>query len=270
MAEHFGADVTFRQMSAFLGANDDDSLAELLLTYIRKCCRQYLRKAEFAGVDAYYIPDMEFAAFEKLWRGIRAFLSDPRNDPDDVSQEIHFGHLQRESWFRTTVHNAMVDVLRNEVIGDWGNETILPMGSPVGEDDDRSLHELTPDLRPTAEQQSEAFWALAEAMDRLFSLNAKPETLAVVAYALIESALYSKSTSEQTAQAVNGCTLAELRQRMGMILKSSGIRCEILRGFDALLQKPGNRKLVVSVTADKLNSRKSAIRKLLTFKNTDS
>ncbi len=285
MTEHFGSDNTFRRLKGFAAAGDRDSLAAELLEHVKKTCAGILMEMGIRNLSADDREDFESAAFMQIWKYIDRFLGDPRNDPDDIVQTKHFLPAQRTTWLKNLIRHAMITELQNNIIGNRGYTAehdvyhdAFPQDAAEEEASDDSKKEylrfvplenvsesdLASDSAPSPEAALLRSTELAEAMDQLFSLKNKAETLTVVSYVLIMECLQPDETREGYAARLKGASLQELRDQMGTVLRLHKIDANrILRGLDTLLQKAGGETVISGITPDKINNRKSSVLKLL-------
>ena len=264
----FGSDAFFREMKQ-AWQKDDEKASQLLLTQVTLLCRSIIRKPGngFYEVTKEDLEDYASEVWIKLWQNMDRFLSDPKNDPD--SEGEHFTAAQKYEWARRLALHEMQHLRdrkfgRNPSGSGGQRIKILPLDISTGKNgNDTGYLDFIPSPDPAPEEQTVVSSAVSEALERLFSLPNNPETLAVVGYVILASALEEKRSAEEYADFLNRHTVDEIVGSMEDMMAANSLDASCLLPFRERIDKAGAGNTVPDITPKKLINRKNDIRSTL-------
>lgn len=264
----FGSDEFFRKVK-HLWKTDQNEVMELLQDQVKVFCREIIWESNsgFYNVTKEDFEDYTQEAWIVMWRNMERFLSNPMNDPD--SEGPHYKPGEKISLAKTLIRWAMKK-LRDRKMGKnpkGAHGKRLKIVSlnhpPKGSDSSTPLGELIAYPKPGPAQLIEQNDSVRDALQELLSLPNASETLAAVAYVILNDHLGTKQSMNGYAEQLNQQSVIQIVEKIETILADNDMDPEWVLDFRRRIEKEGGDRLVGSLSAAKLANRKSDVQEKL-------
>lgn len=263
----FGSDEFFRTMK-YLWAADREEAAKLLKEQAEQICRLIIwkYKGSFTNVTEEDFEDYAAEAWIRMWQDMERFLSDPRNDPD--SDGPHYTPEQKISWAKKLIRFEMLKLrdrkMGKNLKGANGKPIIFVyLDQPLDDTGMTSFGSTIPSNDPELGQTDEEVELVANVLQEFFRLPNNSETLAAVAYVILNEEFGEKQSMEKYADQLSKDSVIQIVEKMENILAGNEMNPEWLLPFRRRIEKEGGDRPFSDLTAVRLTNRKSEVKKAL-------
>ncbi len=271
----FGSDEFFRKMK-HLWIADRDEAAKLLKEQVEQICRIIIWKygKHFKNVTKEDFQDYASEAWIRMWQNMDRFLSEPRNDPDSDGP-----HYTPNEKVKLAIKLILINMLQvrdrkmgkkpTVVKGKYIYVDSLDRPIKSNEKNSVTVGEHTSSRDPGPEQQAVLSDFARYALQELLSLPNDSETLAAVAYVILNETFGEKQSMEDYANQLNQSPMLQIIAKMETMLADNDMNPGWMLLFRQRIEKEGGDRTVNGLTAAKLANRKNdiqdRIRKKLNF-----
>lgn len=265
ISTEFGSDEFFRRMK-HLWTADPNEAAILLKEQVEQICRIIIWRfgKHFQNVTKEDFDDYAAEAWIRMWQNMDRFLSEPGNDPD--SDGPHFTPTQKFALAKRLILFNMLQVRDRKM----GKKPIIVRGNyiqffsldqSINRDDKNSVTfgERIPGQDSGPEQHALQSDLTRYALQEFLSLPYDSETLAAVAYIILNETFKEKQSMVNHAEQLNKLSVIQIVETMETILADNDMDPGWILPFRQRIEKEGSDRAVNGLTAVELTRRKSDV-----------